>query len=306
MNPSYNAGGINGAGGTAGVPGAKPGVIASGADAPEISAPAPSAPMSLNNSGRSGGSAKKWILIVAGIVIVALIVVLIVFAVRPRNGSGNGQTTNYSYAYSDFLDYADYYLGTTDFSKPYTVLDTYAAEDAIEAKNANFFEKAKEKYSTFSNVVNGEDTELKTAVDDYAKLLELVYLYSKITVLSDDDVLNLYNETKDKDATIDTVTKSYAGMAETTYQDISTAIEKENEYYKALVEMIALYDTNNCLNENEFNEECLISAIGRQSASSQMENLEKLDSERKDFDIYVFKSESALWTLNDLISGGSK
>ena len=89
MNPSYNAGGSS-------IPGAKPGVIASGPDSssqqPSIPVAPTPAPMSLGGARKSGGS-KKWLLVGAGVLIVALIVVLVVFFVMPKNGGGNGSIT---------------------------------------------------------------------------------------------------------------------------------------------------------------------------------------------------------------------
>lgn len=252
MNPSYNAGGINGAGGTAGVPGAKPGVIASGADAPEISAPAPSAPMSLNNSGRSGGSAKKWILIVAGIVIVALIVVLIVFAVRPRNGGGSVNSTTLGQLSNYVETGAGFEAELSEKPDDKYIFAIAIGDTGDQTVVANYYAGLKERMSNFEN---------NSSLAQYMMALKIMTNAVNFTEVGD-NLLKTYDESGNEAAQQyinDNITCEIGNL------DLNSICGLEEAYYKRILSEHSIYKVAGCMTDGLYDTECAIKYYGEEN-----------------------------------------
>lgn len=256
MNPSYNAGGI----------------YSSGADAPEISAPAPSAPMSLGGSGRSGGGAKKWILIAGGVLIVVLIVVLVVFAVMPRGGGGS---VSVGKALSDVTNYM--MLGTTEPAQDAGIANfnpntndpefVYATADVTYGAQQEFFNKSLEYIDILKNALgNGNSANNDVAIlkDDVVMLKELAglaYSGSLLTMYLDGGAAELGNYAKQ----IDTLSLNNSDNYNDLLLMMKSATTESAKFYQK-------YTDAGCIQNQTLNDECVDNLFENNSEIVNMQN----------------------------------
>lgn len=290
MNPSYENGGPSGSG----VPGMKPGVIASGPDPEDVpSVEMPSggdAGLSLGSnkhlfrrpragtpsrsmvnvggggigsgSGGSGAGSKKGIIIAGLLGIVILIAGLVVGLTM---GGGNGGGGNVTGDQKLFLEYANFLLnGDEDTSNDIGSFDEnedYAVTTAYVEDNKDFFNKAQELWKVFYDKFIADENRSNTSkivgdVEYQNQLMDFAVKYMNTTNLDDSELLKLYL----KDG-LDNANK----QVEDNYKDLLTTIFKYGEEYattlvdraKKTIKVYSIYDSYGCVINEGIDDICL-------------------------------------------------
>ena len=322
MNPSYNAGGSS-------IPGAKPGVIASGPDPsdakPGVIASGPDeqpsvpvvsplsnkpAPMSLGGARRSSGGSKKWILIGAGVLIVALIVVLVVFAVMPKNGGGSGSITmnnNFNVLINYITSGTKTDIAVTgeyDVANDYYFLDGWNNEEektAVYAETKTLMDKFVNGYS------DGENATLNNLVKSTKEQFDFVYAMDLSEKVSGIEVIKVGVEKQSDEAKRDLVNYyNFSSVGDNTY--VNGFLEAYGAWLDAVLSEINLYKENGCVANGSINDSCMISKNDAALNDKMSEIFEKINDTYSYVNSYYHMAPNYvanIYDINTLLSGGS-
>lgn len=178
MNPSTNSGGSS-------IPGARPGMIASGPSGnvpgPITSGPSPEMPVSMPSAprGRSGsGGPKKGIIIGGILIVVGLVLGVVAVILMPKGGGGGGN--NREVSFNELINYVTSGEDVdTEIDSEYSATNNYYFLDGwdTEEEKAKIYAGTKYLMDGFINTYkNGENERLNNLVKNTKDLFDFLYV----------------------------------------------------------------------------------------------------------------------------------
>lgn len=317
MDSSYGNGGQN-------IPGAKPGVIASGPDAPDI----PGVTLESENpngvlsklSRKSGGNkmpvidggggpkqSKKGLLFVGmaliGIALIIGIVALVLMGKGNNNSNGNSATGEYA----QFYNYANYILDGQDVASAdlgsYNKLANYAATDAFNKNDTEYFNKANELWQAFYNPLteNGAISEvsaLRGSADYQNQLMDFVVKYVNTKDYTDEELLKLYISNGFETANT-LVDKNYEALIGTIYDPGKEYATAKLRSDKTLLSMYSVYDSLGCVKNGEISKDCANSHTNDLKTLSEQYEKEQDEVNNKVVNSAIRDLTENCFTIND-------
>jgi len=288
MNPSYNNGGPNVPGGAGNIPGAKPGVIASGpgdasvpiASGPNMPAtPVPNAPVVSRQptGGRpmsneivltpdDGAKKRKRNLIIAGAlagVIVVAVLAAVIIVVARSGGSNNNTSSNADY--NLFSNYVNYLLNTSNNTNAeitkYDKYEDYAIQLAYYDNNTQYFQQLEKLWNNFYTKITEENkyssvSKIMGDISYQNELMDFITKYMANTKWDEGELLELYIDEGLADAT-ETVNNSYNDIASTIYEPGKTYAEGALKNAILALNTYSKYQSLGCIVNKAVNFECL-------------------------------------------------
>lgn len=310
MDSSYGNGGQN-------IPGAKPGVIASGPDAPDI----PGVTLESENpngvlsklSRKTGGSkmpvidggggpkrSKKGLLFVGVALIGVALIVGIVAVLLMGKGNGNtGTSTNVSF--NDLINYiTSGKESKSDINDEYDITKTYYFLDGwnTEEEKSAIYAKTSELMDGFvATYKDGENSTLNSLVKSTKDLFDFIYAMNSVekiygiettmTIIKDGD-------NKGKQKLVNHYT--FSGLDNNAYE--KDFLEVYNKYIDALTNKIKVYKENGCVTGNYIDDECM--------EGKTTDNFEEVDKYYLEVTRYYDLSEDFVenvYGINNLMHG---
>ena len=219
-----------------------------------------------------GGTSKKkkWPLVVLGVAVVAVIVAG-AWALISNQKGGTEVGGKVKTALNQF---SNYYLYGTDsddaIQGDYNKNTIYKVDTAMEERDADFFNKAKEYYDSFiqayeQDVRATQKIPDSDSIDDYlsgdivsfTEIFDFLYRFAMAPALTSEEVFGMFNNTSFESAQ-QLVNNYYSNLLETTYGPGSRYVKERIIYDLAQVDQYHIYKDNNCLNGENIKNDCNI------------------------------------------------
>ncbi|MDO4752967.1 MAG: hypothetical protein Q4A36_01910 [Candidatus Saccharibacteria bacterium] len=250
-------------------------------------------PIILDNSDGKRKSKRNWI--IGGILmLVAVVTVVLAIVMATRGGGGGSHNNGYTGTNGDFYRYANYLLNGDDkeissLGGEYDESREYAAVKALEDKNVDFFNKAKELWSGFYERIMNDDKMATTSrlYGDTKEENALLDFLSKYVAVKDywveESILGLYYDNgKDKDKALNLIKENYAELKNTVYEFGMNYANAAEEAVIATLNLYDAYDALGCMTNED--DACIernstaLSAVSDAYATS-VENMQNNDLE---------------------------
>ena len=250
-------------------------------------------PIILDNSDGKRKSKRNWI--IGGILMLVVVTVVLAIVMATRGGGGSSSHNNgYTGTNGDFYRYANYLLNGDDkeissLGGEYDESREYAAVKALEDKNVDFFNKAKELWSGFYERIMNDDKMATTSrlYGDTKEENALLDFLSKYVAVKDywveESILGLYYDNgKDKDKALNLIKENYAELKNTVYEFGMNYANAAEEAVIATLNLYDAYDALGCMTNED--DACIernstaLSAVSDAYATS-VENMQNNDLE---------------------------
>ena len=264
MDPSYNNsfGGNNSGANPVPNSGATPPIGPAPAPAP-IQSPTPPPQFSSDSGDIIINSAPKSTKKIApGIIALIVIVIILLFAGiafliinRNNGGSGSAAPSAIKEAFNSYANYVLYGKDSTEDIEDITnsdVVITPYFESLNDDEKAQYITTATEKYNNFINLYYAEDRNLDDLVDTNP-LDDYFQSFPRIKILSEQDVLDLYNQYGKSEAT--QKIKDNYNIANVS-NNIAVYIDDSEELSNAYLDIIANIDAAGCIKEGAVIDGC--------------------------------------------------
>lgn len=269
MNPSYNSGGPN-------VPGVKPGTIASGPDngtsggvvsggvapvQPQPNRYIPPRQTSFTppviQIGDSPKRLKKGIIIGAILIVVALVLGILAVVMMPKGGNDSGENADF-YKYANYLLYGN--QNTNADLGEYDEKADYAATEAFDSNNVDYFAVAQELWSVFyqkvaDNEEIAETSALRGSVNWQNELMDFMNKYINTKKLEEEDIMELYLKNGYEEV-MNLINERYTDLNTVVYIAGLDYVKSLTSWSKATVDLYASYDSNGCLVDGDVDDAC--------------------------------------------------
>ncbi len=229
---------------------------------------------------------KKWPLVVLGVVVVAILAVggVVLFGNQMNKNNAEGKV---KLALNQFSNYYLYGTDSTDaIQGDYNKNTVYKAVIAIEERNVDFFNRAKEYYDSFIQAY-GQDIRATQkipdpeSIDDYlsgdvtsfTEMFDFLYRFAMAPALTSEEIFGVLMNT-DFESAEQFVNDHYSNLLDTTYEPGIRYAKERTIYDLSQVDQYRIYQENNCLDGESIKENC---AIGFQKYDmSRIEEAKKI------------------------------
>ncbi len=217
-----------------------------------------------------GGTAKKkkWPLVVL-VVAVTVVVGVGVWALISNQEEDTRTASKVKTALNQF---SNYYLYGTDSTEAvqgnYDSNRVYKADTAMEERDIEFFNKAREYYDSFIQVYEQDiranqgasesenlDDYLNGNVSNFTGMFDFIYRFAMTPALTSEEVFGMFNNTSFESAQ-QLVNNYYSNLLETTYEPGSRYVKERIIYDLAQVDQYHIYKDNNCLDGENIKNDC--------------------------------------------------
>lgn len=192
----------------------------------------------------SGSSKTK----VSGKLIVAIILTVVLLV-----GGGVGAVFLLSNGNNPFIPSSSSFPKLANY-----ILDNngYTLTNAVEDNNTNYMTTAQQYLENYQKS-NPKNTEEATALlGSFTDIFNFLHEYVNAKAYTDDELLSEYIKNGSSELS-HKIEEKYAPLLKTSYEPGKAFAEAKQNHDKAMLKVLEIYDTNNCLTDNKIDDQCV-------------------------------------------------